>query len=349
MLEFFTVGVSVVLALLTPPLETDNNFLVTAFSYGSVKEQFKINLDNQPLATELLFTGDIMLARNVEKLMEDYGQDYPFSGIKSITQGAGFTIGNFEAAVPKKHISTLNSTLRFSVKESFLTQLQLAGFDYLSLANNHSYDYGSEGLKSTRQFFQAYDLVDFGGPGQLTERSVSYLSLKDGRTLALVGLTTLNNNHYTKAQITALFEAINKQSDIQIVYIHWGEEYQSYHSNKQERMARFLITAGADAIIGHHPHVVQDIQVYHGVPVFYSLGNFIFDQYFSTAVQEGLLLKLSLTELNIDYELIPIISIGSRSRPYIMAPYERHKFLTDLASRSNPKLKTQIHSGQLQF
>ena len=106
---------------------------------------------------------------------------------------------------------------------------------------------------------------------------------------------------------------------------------------------------GADAIIGHHPHVVQDIQVYQGVPVFYSLGNFVFDQYFSSAVQEGLLLKLTLTEAGANYELIPTTSIGSRSRPQLMSPYEREHFLTGLATRSAPKLRTQIHSGYLEF
>ncbi len=348
MLEFFTISVSTVLGFFIPTLEVISEFPQTAFSYGSVIEQINRPDNKQPSVTDFLFTGDIMLARGVEQLMGDYGPVYPFSEIQSLTKATDFTIGNFEAAVPVKHITTPLMTLRFSVHESFLERLQLAGFDYLSLANNHSYDYGPEGLLNSRHQLKVRNMITFGEPGRLTKESVTYVPLEGGRHLALLGLSALSRT-YTAAELTALFTTINERSDIQIVYIHWGEEYKLLHSRRQKRLAQRLIEAGADAIIGHHPHVVQDIQTYRGIPIFYSLGNFVFDQYFSQPVQEGLLLKLTLTDSGARYELIPISSLGSRSIPRRMAPYEQANFLADLARRSAPELADQIRSGVIRF
>ena len=345
MLKFLLISVSTILGFLASLVPVDDDL---AFYYGDVGKQPEVIVDTYPPVTKILFTGDIMLARNVELLMKNYGSPYPFAEIQSTTKAADFTIGNFEAAVPKKHIATLSGSFRFSVHQSFLERMKEAGFDYLSLANNHSYDYGLAGLENTHQVFKDYDLKVFGEPGPLTEQSATYLPLKDGRRLALIGLVVVGNQ-YTKLQLETFFSEVNKQSDIQIVYIHWGEEYKPYHSKKQELLAQLLVTLGADVIVGHHPHVVQDIQLYQGVPIFYSLGNFVFDQYFSEEVQKGLLLKLDLNKFGTGYELIPVTSIGSRSHPRLMAPHERERFLIDLSTRSTPKLKDQIRSGYLQF
>ena len=309
-------------------------------------KQTNQSINNKPSSTSLLFSGDIMLARNVEILMKDHGPAYPFSEVVELTKTPDYTIGNFEGSVPVNHVFTPFMNLRFSVDKSFLERLRLAGFDYLSLANNHSHDYGLEGFLNTKQELQANDLITFGGTGELTEDSVSYLSLKDGRRLALVGISALDRN-YTELELEELFGVVAKESDIQIVYIHWGNEYQLIHAKSQEKLAHLLVEVGADAIVGHHPHVVQDIGVYQGVPIFYSLGNLVFDQYFSESVQEGLLLKLTLTKAKASYQLIPVSSLGSRSLPRQMAPDESSVLLKELAKRSDPALADQIRGGLL--
>ncbi len=105
-------------------------------------------------------------------------------------------------------------------------------------------------------------------------------------------------------------------SDYVVVNIHWGIEYQSKHGQIQQDLAHKLVDAGADAIIGHHPHVVQGSEVYKGKPIFYSLGNFIFDQYFSVETQRGLAVGLSFSENSIEAWTFLLGLEGSQ--PYIM-------------------------------
>ena len=93
-----------------------------------------------------------------------------------------------------------------------------------------------------------------------------------------------------------------------MVYPHWGVEYSSVHNYIQENLAHGWIDAGADLVVGAHPHVVQDIEIYKDVPIFYSLGNFVFDQMFSKETQEGLAVKLIITEEQISAELMPFAS-----------------------------------------
>jgi poly-gamma-glutamate synthesis protein (capsule biosynthesis protein) len=115
------------------------------------------------------------------------------------------------------------------------------------------------------------------------------------------------------------------------VYVHWGNEYELKHSEQQEALAHYVIDSGIDAVIGHHPHVVQDIEIYNGKPIFYSLGNFIFDQYFSGDVQTGLVVKVYIQKDTITYTLVPISSIGRASQPYIMPIEQKTTFLSMLA------------------
>ncbi len=105
---------------------------------------------------------------------------------------------------------------------------------------------------------------------------------------------------------------------------------------------------GAEAVIGHHPHVVQDIELYKGVPIFYSLGNFIFDQYYSTEVQEGLWVEMEVAADNsVEYTLKGVTSIGSWSAPRFMSAYENDVFLQTLAKKSTKSIYEQIESGKI--
>jgi len=105
---------------------------------------------------------------------------------------------------------------------------------------------------------------------------------------------------------TALIQETKKNVDLIIVHIHWGTEYQHQFNQQQEKIGHALIDAGADIIIGHHPHVVQGMEIYKNKPIFYSLGNFIFDQYFSPDTQEGLAVGLKLTNNKISATLFPL-------------------------------------------
>ena len=128
-----------------------------------------------------------------------------------------------------------------------------------------------------------------------------------------------------------------------IVSIHWGEEYQLKNSISQQRLAHKMIDAGADLIIGHHPHVVQNIEIYKERLIFYSLGNFIFDQYFSKQTQQGLAVGVEVHPKEFVFRLFPIQS--KLSQPFLMEQAKAEKLLEELALRSSPQLLDEIKNG----
>lgn len=292
--------------------------------------------------TSLSFVGDVLLARRVETYLATYGSQYVYTDLPEVSSST-VLIGNFEAAIPKDHTQTPDLTFSFSVDEAHIPALREYGFQYMSLANNHSVDKGAANFVHTQEVLENNGITPFGSPLSLSTTSIAYVEL-DGQTIALVGVYALFTAP-AKSEIQIVFEYAALQSDIQIAYVHWGVEYEPMHSRAQEQLAHMMVDAGADAVMGHHPHVVQDIELYNGVPIFYSLGNFIFDQYFSREVQEGLWVTLTLEESSMGYTLQGVTSVGSRSVPRFMAAYENDLFLAELANRSTGSLSTQIRSG----
>ena len=293
---------------------------------------------------DMLFVGDIMLGRAVETFMDDVSPRYPFEASSDLLNSADFTIGNFEATVPKEHVKTPDFEIQFSVREPFLAQLTSAGINALSLSNNHAFDFGEDAFQNTREACPLYSLTCFGHPTKLDLYSVTYVQLDDSR----VGVLALNmvDSNVDEIALGALLSKVTFYSDVQVVYVHWGEEYQNVHSESQERLAHSLIDNGADLIVGHHPHVVQDIELYKGKPIFYSLGNFIFDQYFSDEVQKGLAVRMTLDEEFIEYELIPLTSIQSKSQPHIMNTKDGEAFLYGLTNKSGDNFDGALSQGR---
>ncbi|NTU99490.1 CapA family protein, partial [Candidatus Falkowbacteria bacterium] len=139
-----------------------------------------------------------------------------------------------------------------------------------------------------------------------------------------------------------------KQADFVVVNIHWGVEYKHDFSKKQQTVGHALIDAGADAIIGHHPHVTQGIEVYNNKPIFYSLGNFIFDQYFSKDTQEGFAVGLFVGNGTTTAHLFPLKE--KKAIPELMKGREKEQFLFRLGEWSiGDALKKQVNSGVINF
>jgi gamma-polyglutamate biosynthesis protein CapA len=288
--------------------------------FGAVASSFE--------ESTLLFTGDIMLGRRVEELMEEHGDSFPFTYIETYVRKATRAVGNFEAAAPEKHVRTPLNVLRLSVPPSGFSALQNAGFDILSLSNNHSMDYGIEGFEHTRATCDEANLSCFGNPLTPDATSIHYEKIGDTQ-IGILALHTLAEDPSTST-LEVLLTEMKKSSDVQFAYIHWGDEYVLTHNASQERLAHFLIDEGIDAVIGHHPHVAQDVELYDGKPIFYSLGNLIFDQYFSGDVEEGYMVEARFKKGNIVYTLIPIESHTERSQPRLMEGDERTRFLSSL-------------------
>ncbi len=307
--------------------------------------QFLANTEGvevEQFPTSLSFVGDVLLARRVETYLTTYGSQYVYMDLPKVSSST-VLIGNFEAAIPKEHTQTPDLTFSFSVDVLHIPALREYGFQYMSLANNHSVDTGVADFIHTQEVLEDNGITSFGSPLALSTTSIAYVEL-DGQTVALVGVYAVHTSP-AKSEIQTVFEYAALRSDMQIAYVHWGVEYEPIHSRAQEQLAHMMVNAGADAVLGHHPHVVQNIELYNGVPIFYSLGNFIFDQYFSREVQEGLWVTLSLEGNSVVYSLRGVTSVGSRSVPRVMSAYENDLFLAELANRSTKSLVTQIQNG----
>ncbi len=304
-----------------------------------------VTVSHIEITPRLQFLGDILLGRNVERLMQKNGSDYSFRHMPSIVAGSAFVFANFEASVPSVHVPTPDMVTKFSVATTALQLLRTAGVTHVTLANNHAYDYGRAGFKSTVQSLAAADIISFGNPDVVSTTSVTYVHL-GGYLVAVIGLHAVVTNP-SDAELESVMEQARAESDMQIAYVHWGDEYQTLHSKRQEYFARQLVALGVDAVIGHHPHVVQDIQLIDGVPVFYSLGNFIFDQYFSFAVQTALSVTLQYDGSTLTFSLLPLSSLAMRSQPQLLEGVPRTDFLDILATHSDVRLSQNIKQGKV--
>lgn len=294
----------------------------------------------------LLLVGDIMLARQVERYMRAEGLDYPFREISGLLASSTYVLGNFEASVPQVHVPTPSMGFQFSVAEDIARSLTSAGITHVGLANNHAHDFGREGYAHAIAVLRDAGMVAHGSPARVAPEDVMLIPL--GETILAVVPIYAVVSYPNDAELEDAFAYAEAEGDITIPYIHWGNEYELVHHRGQEAFAQRLIALGADMIVGHHPHVVQDIQVYEGVPVFYSLGNFIFDQYWNAEVRGGLALDVSSHEGSMEVELIPLQSV-ERSMPGVLKGEARETFLEALALRSDPTLAEGVRSGRLRF
>lgn len=280
----------------------------------------------------LAFAGDVMLGRNVEVLMEKHGRQYPFASTSELFDKADFVILNLEGPIPEKHVRTLSGQMSFSFPFYVPQVLNDHGVDAVSLANNHTFDKGSAVYTDTAHALQVANISPFGHP---TKQDVHYARnyILNGVPFTLIGFNATFPSFDIDEAIQAVKDAERMFPEgVIVVFMHWGDEYEPLSSTYQRSIARALHDAGVNIVIGAHPHVTQEVecQGIHRCTVF-SLGNFIFDQYFSKDVEEGLVVYVTLTRQGIEQmELVPID--GNHSQPQFMDDSE--SFVHALTQRS---------------
>lgn len=278
------------------------------------------------------FAGDIMLSRGVEKYLKEYGYDYPYEAVRSLFLKDDLTVGNLECPITDSR-NAADKTKRFVFKADKENgpALKRAGFDCLNLANNHSMDYLSGGLLDTFKILEQSGLSYVGASRQDFS---SYVFEKNGVKIGILAYSAFppegffyNENRPSIRYVSAMDLSGMKKDiasmrskpgcDFTVVYFHWGVEYQPYKSRKQELIAREAIDAGADFIVGAHPHVVQGSEVYKGKYIYYSLGNFVFDRQIPPGTDEGLVLQITVGKKGlINVREIPVKI--TKSKPVII-------------------------------
>ena len=244
---------------------------------------------------ELLFVGDIMLDRGIEaQIRKNNDWKWPFLKIASTLLKADLVFGNLESQISDKgeRIGTIYS---FQADPETIDGLLYAGFDVLSTENNHNFDYGKEALDDSIRHLNTAGIATTPVTKIVKTTAISFLAYKQW---------SLKETWKKEVQETT--------GDIVVVSIHAGEEYSKEPTAFQRSFAKDAIDAGADLVIGHHPHVTQPVEQYKNGWIAYSLGNFIFDQDFSTETMQGLILKVLVEDKKIK-EVISIKTIINSS------------------------------------
>lgn len=264
-------------------------------------EQFKQKEIPADKTISIYAVGDIMMSRYIGKVMakkqsatyDGSGIHYPFKEITDKLFEADIVFGNLESVIGLK---TEDDKPYYSKPYNFLAHpdtalaLKHAGFDVLSLANNHAMDYGPKRITETRLVLDTIGIKYFGAginegsarePAVITHNgmTVAFLGYGNGHSSDIYATATkAGTARIVSENILADIEKAKQSADIVLVSLHWGFEYEDTPKNWQRVMAKKLIDYGADAILGHHPHILQGIEIYKGKPIVYSLGNFLFDQ-----------------------------------------------------------------------
>lgn len=246
----------------------------------------------------LIAVGDIMLSGSATPLLQAKGYDYPFKDINlgKIITFSDVAFGNLEYPITMGGNRYKDKGYTFRGMPESLRAVKRAGFDLLSLANNHIMDYGEKGLKDTIRQCRINKLVYAGAGtdrtsalrlGVLKRHGVRYGLLAYSLTFPEEFWATSEKPgtaHPDWAQMGQDIRAARPNVDILIVSFHWGEELKADPKKYQVDFAHHAINSGADVVLGHHPHVPQPIEVYKGKPIFYSLGNYAFGSMSEAAV-----------------------------------------------------------------
>ncbi|HRY63512.1 MAG TPA: CapA family protein [Patescibacteria group bacterium] len=301
-------------------------------------------LELEPVEIKIIAVGDMMLSRVVgQKMMAKGDYNYPFLAMTDYLKSAELAVGNLETAItPGRPIKT--GEMAFRADREVAQTLKDNNFQMLSLANNHTPNFGESGLKDTFQYLTAAGITFVGAGENLEQARAPKITETGGIKIAWLSRTEqlmvpesyaagekrMGTAFAEEEEIVGAIKKAREQADLVVVLLHAGTEYTPQPTKKQIALAHTAIEAGAEIVIGHHPHVVQTAEKYQGKYIFYSLGNFIFDQMWSQETREGLVLKLTMTKSGVrSIEATPIL-IEDYCQPKILRGEEGEKVVKRL-------------------
>jgi len=270
-----------------------------------------------PESATLFFAGDVMLSREVNaRITAANDPGLPYAKVREEIRNADISFANLESPFSPTSDNPTNR-LVFQARPSSVTGLVDAGFDVLSTANNHAFDQGLDGVEYTLSLLKQNGIKPVGTGLDCHEGRImnakgmkvgylaySYAAYNDGGAVQ----DPMSCDWNDTAQMRKDIQALRSSVDYLIVSAHMGEEYRREPEGTNVLAARAAIDAGADAVIGHHPHWHQVMEEYKGRYIFYSLGNFVFDQMWSQETREGLAVQMLFKDKKLDtITLLPVV------------------------------------------
>ena len=271
----------------------------------------------------LLFAGDLFLTDILQEKYDRNGLSAAAtSDLLSITRGADIFMLNQEFPFGTTGEAMEDKQYTFRVDPKYVSILPELGADIVTLANNHMLDFGRGPLAETLTALDGAGILHVGAGQNLEEAKALKTMEAGGRVIGFLGATRVIPEHswtasrsnsglfttYDPTKLLGEIQAAKQQCDYVVVYVHWGIERNTEPEEYQKSLARQYIDAGADAVIGAHPHVLQGMEYYQGKPIFYSLGNFIF----ANRTYETMMAELTITDDGTEVRVIPCVSTANQ-------------------------------------
>lgn len=263
----------------------------------------------------IVAAGDVLLGRSINfRMVRDNNFNWPFEKVADLLREADFSFINLEGPLVEDCLLTQTGMV-FCGDRRAASGLVFAGVDACNLANNHILNYGEDGLKQTIDILSQNNIGAFGGEKILRKNikgvNFSFLGFNE------VGL---GNRAYERLLLDVADKIKREKefSDVIFVSFHWGNEYTENISSRQKQLGYLAIDSGADIVVGHHPHWVQSKEIYKDKPIYYSLGNFVFDQMWSQKTREGLIVNFEFEGKNLLGEKEFPVLIEDFGQPWIL-------------------------------
>jgi poly-gamma-glutamate synthesis protein (capsule biosynthesis protein) len=248
----------------------------------------------EPKSIEVTFIGDMMFDRYIRlKATERGSYDEVLEELKEQLNSYDLVVGNLEGPVTTYPTKTFSDVfidqLTFTFDTDVPRVLNEANIKVVSLDNNHIFNFGRNGVRQTKGFLEQNEIEWFGDPDdrQLLIKEVEGIKF---------GFVSYNYFHPDESKTLELIDEAKDLVDWVVVFAHWGDEYEHIPNTKQMQSARNFIDQGSDIVIGAHPHVIQRKELYKDKWIYYSLGNFVFDQYFQEDVRCGAMVTFEVTK-----------------------------------------------------
>ena len=275
--------------------------------------------------------GDIMLAGQGSRTLNARGFDHAFAGTAAELRKGDILVGNLEAPLTRGGTEFTEKKFRFRTSPEAAAALSRAGFTVVTLANNHIMDFGAEGLAETLNNLDRAKILHAGAGVNLAEARREALVTVKGRRVALLAYSlTYPAEFFAGKGLPGAAQGVadrvredivraREAADYVVISFHWGEELAGTPKPYQQHAAHAAIDAGADLVLGHHPHVLQGIERYRGKTIFYSLGNFAFGS-MSRSADRSMIARITLDGAEQRVEIIPLNVLNSevRFRPAVL-------------------------------
>jgi poly-gamma-glutamate synthesis protein (capsule biosynthesis protein) len=259
----------------------------------------------RPKQVNIILMGDVMLGRSVliKSIDKEGNLNYPFLLVSEYLSNSDLIFANLESPIVSD-CPRFEHGFTFCSDPKMVQGLTNSGINVVTLANNHIQNFGQKGLEETKKHLEDSG-ISYTGVGNLVTKEIG------GTKFGFLGFDFTVKN--PTEQDWSLIKQSDPLVDILIVGVHWGEEYKDKANNNQRFWAKKMIENGTDVISGHHPHWVEDDEYIEGKPVFYSLGNFVFDQMWSEETKKGIIVKLTFEDgkiVNSEFKNTYIENIG---------------------------------------